>query len=104
MDFQTMGRKVKQKQYKSKKEFKDDLDLIWSNCFVYNATEVRHLSFSSHPPQRPPRTTPSAFAPRASNLKPNTFLNTSPTVKSAPILPFLSTSLADALRLTLRQG
>ena len=43
MDFQTMGRKVKQKQYKSKKEFKDDLDLIWSNCFLYNATEVRHL-------------------------------------------------------------
>ncbi|KAH8990666.1 Bromodomain-containing protein, partial [Lactarius hatsudake] len=37
MDFQTMGRKVKRKQYKSKKEFKDDLDLIWSNCFVYNA-------------------------------------------------------------------
>ncbi|KAH9066066.1 hypothetical protein EDB83DRAFT_2381286 [Lactarius deliciosus] len=43
MDFQTMGRKVKQKQYKSKKEFKDDLDLIWSNCFVYNATENHPL-------------------------------------------------------------
>ena len=41
MDFQTMGKKVKQKQYKSKKEFKDDLDLIWSNCFLYNATKVR---------------------------------------------------------------
>ncbi|EEB95012.1 hypothetical protein MPER_06084, partial [Moniliophthora perniciosa FA553] len=26
-----------QKQYKSKKEFKDDLDLIWSNCLTYNA-------------------------------------------------------------------
>ncbi len=38
-----MGKKVKQKQYKSKKEFKDDLDLIWSNCFVYNATEVRDI-------------------------------------------------------------
>jgi hypothetical protein len=44
MDFQTMLKKVKQKQYKSKKEFKDDLDLIWANCFQYNATEVRHLS------------------------------------------------------------
>ncbi|KAH8979007.1 hypothetical protein EDB86DRAFT_3148799 [Lactarius hatsudake] len=43
MDFQTMGKKVKRKQYKSKKEFKDDLDLIWSNCFVYNATENHPL-------------------------------------------------------------
>jgi len=41
MDFQTMSRKVKAKQYKSKKEFKDDLDLIWNNCFTYNASEVR---------------------------------------------------------------
>ncbi|OSC97569.1 Bromodomain-domain-containing protein, partial [Trametes coccinea BRFM310] len=40
MDLQTMLKKVKQRQYKSKKEFKDDLDLIWSNCFTYNATEV----------------------------------------------------------------
>ena len=40
MDLQTMLKKVKQKTYKSKKEFKDDLDLIWSNCFTYNATEV----------------------------------------------------------------
>ncbi|EED85385.1 predicted protein [Postia placenta Mad-698-R] len=42
MDLQTMLKKVKQKQYKSKKEFKDDLDLIWSNCFTYNATEVKN--------------------------------------------------------------
>lgn len=35
-----MLKKVKQKQYKSKREFKDDLDLIWSNCYTYNATEV----------------------------------------------------------------
>ena len=40
MDLQTMRKKVKQRHYKSKKEFKDDLDLIWSNCFTYNATEV----------------------------------------------------------------
>jgi hypothetical protein len=104
MDFQTMGRKVKQKQYKSKKEFKDDLDLIWSNCFVYNATEVRSLYFSLHLRQRLPRTTPSAYAPRASKLKPNTCLSILPTVKSAPILPFLSTSMADALPLVLRPG
>lgn len=37
-----MLKKVKQKTYKSKREFKDDLDLIWSNCFTYNSTEVRH--------------------------------------------------------------
>ena len=42
-----MLKKVKQKQYKSKKEFKDDLDLIWSNCFTYNATEVRQSLFMS---------------------------------------------------------
>ena len=42
MDLQTMLKKVKQKQYKSKREFKDDLDLIWSNCFTYNSTEVRY--------------------------------------------------------------
>ncbi|TFK50878.1 hypothetical protein OE88DRAFT_1660007 [Heliocybe sulcata] len=39
MDLQTMLKKVKQKSYKSKKEFKDDLDLIWSNCLTYNAAE-----------------------------------------------------------------
>ncbi|KAL0573610.1 Transcriptional activator spt7 [Marasmius crinis-equi] len=43
MDFQTMLKKVKQKQYKSKKEFKDDLDLIWSNCLTYNATPSHPL-------------------------------------------------------------
>ena len=40
MDFQTMSKKVKQKQYKSKREFKDDLELIWSNCYTYNASDV----------------------------------------------------------------
>ena len=43
MDFQTMSRKVKQKQYKSKAEFSDDLELIWSNCFTYNTGDVRRL-------------------------------------------------------------
>lgn len=40
MDLQSMLKKVKAKQYKSKREFRDDLDLIWSNCFTYNATEA----------------------------------------------------------------
>ncbi|KAL0955565.1 hypothetical protein HGRIS_001806 [Hohenbuehelia grisea] len=43
MDLQTMLKKVKQKSYKSKKEFKDDLDLIWSNCYTYNAVESHPL-------------------------------------------------------------
>lgn len=48
MDFQSMLRKVKQKSYRSKREFQDDLDLIWSNCYNYNASEVRiWLSLSS---------------------------------------------------------
>ncbi|KAI6017060.1 hypothetical protein EDC04DRAFT_2576976, partial [Pisolithus marmoratus] len=40
MDLQTMLKKVKARQYKSKHEFKDHLDLMWSNCFVYTSTEV----------------------------------------------------------------
>ncbi|KAH6897911.1 SAGA complex protein [Coprinopsis sp. MPI-PUGE-AT-0042] len=43
MDLATMARKVKNKQYKSKREFKDDLDLIWSNCYKYNAAEDHPL-------------------------------------------------------------
>lgn len=41
MDFQTMLKKVKQKQYKSKREFAEDLELIWNNCFTYNTGDVR---------------------------------------------------------------
>lgn len=47
MDFQTMLKKVKSKHYKSKCEFKDDLDLIWENCFTYNVSEVRRSSARS---------------------------------------------------------
>ena len=43
MDFQTMLKRVKARTYKSKREFKDDLDLIWSNCLTYNAAPVRHF-------------------------------------------------------------
>lgn len=42
MDIGTMMKKLKQLQYKSKKEFVDDLMLIWSNCLKYN-------SASDHP-------------------------------------------------------
>ncbi|KZT72342.1 hypothetical protein DAEQUDRAFT_755185 [Daedalea quercina L-15889] len=43
MDLQTMHKRVKQKQYKSKRDFKDDLELIWSNCFTYNAQQDHPL-------------------------------------------------------------
>ena len=37
MDLSTITRKLKQLQYKSKKEFVDDLNLIWANCLRYNS-------------------------------------------------------------------
>lgn len=36
MDIGTMIKKLKQFTYKSKREFVDDLNLIWSNCLKYN--------------------------------------------------------------------
>jgi len=38
MDIGTMIKKLKQLAYKSKKEFVDDLNLIWSNCLNYNSS------------------------------------------------------------------
>ena len=43
MDIGTMMKKLKQLQYKSKKEFVDDLMLIWSNCLKYNADPAHYL-------------------------------------------------------------
>lgn len=37
MDIGTMQKKLKAFQYKSKKEFVDDLHLIWNNCLKYNS-------------------------------------------------------------------
>lgn len=37
MDIGTMQKKLKALQYKSKKEFVDDLHLIWNNCLRYNS-------------------------------------------------------------------
>ncbi|KAG4430268.1 hypothetical protein IFR05_014247 [Cadophora sp. M221] len=41
MDLGTMTKKLKTLTYKSKKEFVDDLDLIWSNCLKYNG-DIQH--------------------------------------------------------------
>lgn len=43
MDIGTMMKKLKQLAYKSKKEFVDDLMLIWSNCLKYNADPSHFL-------------------------------------------------------------
>ncbi|GFF47950.1 transcriptional activator spt7 [Aspergillus lentulus] len=43
MDLGTMTKKLKALQYKSKQEFVDDLNLIWSNCFKYNTNPEHFL-------------------------------------------------------------
>lgn len=43
MDIGTMMKKLKQLQYKSKKDFVDDLMLIWSNCLKYNGDPSHFL-------------------------------------------------------------
>lgn len=40
MDLATMSKKVKQRLYKSKRDFADDLGLIWDNCLKYNTGKV----------------------------------------------------------------
>jgi hypothetical protein len=40
MDLQTMGKKVRQRWYTTKKQFSDDLYLIWENCLTYNSDPV----------------------------------------------------------------
>ena len=43
MDLGSMTKKLKALQYKSKKEFVDDLNLIWSNCLKYNTNPEHFL-------------------------------------------------------------
>jgi len=43
MDLGNVMKKLKQLQYKSKKEFVDDLMLIWDNCLKYNADPSHYL-------------------------------------------------------------
>jgi hypothetical protein len=38
-----MLKRVEAKTHKSKREFKDELDLIWSNCLTYNTPPVRQF-------------------------------------------------------------
>jgi len=39
MDLGTMGKKLKQKEYSSKRQFFADLEQIYTNCYVYNTAE-----------------------------------------------------------------
>jgi transcriptional activator SPT7 len=41
MDLGTVLKKVKGQQYKDKKSFAADLELIWTNCMEYNTLPVR---------------------------------------------------------------
>lgn len=41
MDLATLLKRVKQQTYRTKKAFAEDLDLIWSNCLLYNSHPVR---------------------------------------------------------------
>ena len=43
MDIGSMIKKLKQLSYRSKKEFVDDLNLIWSNCLKYNQDPAHPL-------------------------------------------------------------
>ena len=43
MDLGSMTKKLKQLMYKSKKEFVDDINLIWGNCLKYNANPEHFL-------------------------------------------------------------
>lgn len=44
MDLATLLKKVKQQSYRTKRAFAEDIDLIWSNCLLYNSHPVRPSS------------------------------------------------------------
>ncbi|KAL8283696.1 hypothetical protein RQP46_005491 [Phenoliferia psychrophenolica] len=47
MDLATLQKRVKSQMYRSKKAFADDLDLIWSNCLLYNSHPAHLLRISA---------------------------------------------------------
>ncbi|KAJ3012031.1 Transcriptional activator spt7 [Thoreauomyces humboldtii] len=58
MDLGTMAAKLEAHQYLSKRDFADDLTLIWNNCMQYN----------SHPPENPYRKHAGAMKRKSSDL------------------------------------
>ncbi|KAK4052888.1 Transcriptional activator spt7 [Microbotryomycetes sp. JL221] len=47
MDLATLQKRVKQGLYRNKKAFAEDLDLIWSNCLIYNSLPTHPLRTSA---------------------------------------------------------
>ncbi|GAA6001668.1 hypothetical protein JCM10207_002256 [Rhodosporidiobolus poonsookiae] len=47
MDLGSLLKKVKQQAYRTKKAFAEDLDLIWSNCLLYNSHPSHPLRHSA---------------------------------------------------------
>ncbi|GAA5849941.1 hypothetical protein JCM8547_000959 [Rhodosporidiobolus lusitaniae] len=47
MDLGTLLKKVKQQAYRTKRAFAEDLDLIWSNCLLYNSHPAHPLRASA---------------------------------------------------------
>ncbi|GAA5955455.1 hypothetical protein JCM10213_000379 [Rhodosporidiobolus nylandii] len=47
MDLGTLLKKVRQQTYRTKKAFAEDLDLIWSNCLLYNSHPAHPLRTSA---------------------------------------------------------
>ena len=43
-----MQKKLKTGQYRNKSQFAHDLDLIWDNCFIYNASPQHPLRRNAH--------------------------------------------------------
>ncbi|CAN6603828.1 transcriptional activator Spt7p [Trichomonascus vanleenenianus] len=52
MDLNTVMKKLKGFQYKSKKEFVNDIMLIWDNCFTYNTDPNHFLRVHAHAMKR----------------------------------------------------
>lgn len=52
MDLNTVMRKLRTFQYNSKKEFVEDLNLIWQNCLTYNADPKHYLRVDAHAMQK----------------------------------------------------
>lgn len=46
MDLSTMMKKLRAHAYQDRRSFQADLDLIYANCYLYNAETVRCLLMS----------------------------------------------------------
>lgn len=102
MDLATLHKRVKSQMYRSKKAFADDLDLIWSNCLLYNSHPVRPPSTcaacAGHANCLRSRATPFGAPPSSFDKSQTSFSNSSQTQPSLrdPSSPLQSTSAGRA--------